>query len=123
MFTAPTGCQEGFSTAVLIPVVEALEDKGVNVCEALAGVRLAPAQIAASENIAADDILQVYDNAAKLVSDPDFGLHVGTRYHLSSSGMLGFAILSSTKFEQAISHIQKYHQAGKPTLEVYFQYY
>src|SRR3546814_5281893 len=52
MFTAPTGCQEGFSTAVLIPVVEALEDKGVNVCEALAGVRLAPAQIAASENIA-----------------------------------------------------------------------
>src|SRR3546814_19405095 len=104
MFTAPTGCQEGFSTAVLIPVVEALEDKGVNVCEALAGVRLAPAQIAASENIAADDILQVYDNAAKLVSDPDFGFHVGTRSHLSSYGMLGFAILSSHKFEQALSH-------------------
>src|SRR3546814_13005976 len=37
--------------------------------------------------------------------------------------MLGFAILSSTKFEQALSHIQKYHQAVQPTLEVSFSYY
>src|SRR3546814_7069549 len=48
---------------------------------------------------------------------------LGTRYHLSSYGMLGFAILSSTKFEQALSHIQKYHQAVQPTLEVSFSYY
>src|SRR3546814_20607892 len=73
--------------------------------------------------ISVDDIFQGYDYGAKLVSDPECGFHVGTRYHLSSYGMLWFAILSSTKFEQALSHIQKYHQAVQPTLEVSFSYY
>ena len=58
--------------------------------------------------------------AIKLLPDLPLGLMVGARQSLSSLGMVGFAMMTSATFGEAIAHCLKYHKEGGTMVDIEF---
>jgi AraC-like DNA-binding protein len=103
-------------------IVNALAAEGVRTEDALAGVRLSESEISSpATRVSLNEALQCYHNAVELSHDPFFAFHAGLRFHVSSYGMYGFAILSSTNFRQTMRFAVKYHQLATPLTEISFK--
>jgi hypothetical protein len=76
-------------------VVDALKDEGVSPRDALAGI---PRRSWARRQFGypANEVIQSYCNAIRLSRNPHFAYQTGLRFHVSTYGVYGFAILSST---------------------------
>ena len=109
-----------YPSSVLLPLIDALEDRGFPLRACLKGTRLLPADILGTARISLTDILTVYANAAELVPDPGFAFQAGRRYHLSSYGVYGFAVLSAPTFGQALQLIFDYGGAVEVPLGATF---
>src|SRR6202011_6332034 len=78
-------------------VVDALKDEGVSPKDALAGIRVSEAQLGSpAVRVSANEVIQSYCNAIRLSRNPHFAYQTGLSFHVSTYGVYGFAILSST---------------------------
>src|SRR5258708_21916059 len=102
-------------------VVDALKDEGVSAEEALAGIHLSETQLCSPEvRVSANQVIQSYCNAIRLSRNPHFAYLTGLRFHVSTYGMYGFAILSSTDFRPTMAFAVEYHQLAAPLVDVQF---
>jgi AraC-like DNA-binding protein len=103
-------------------ILDALVLQGVSPVEALQGVHLSQAAIASpATRVSLNQIVECYRNAVRLSSDPRFAYQTGLRFHLSSYGMFGFAILSSMNFRQTMNFAVKYHALATPSADISFK--
>ena len=68
----------------------------------------------------ANEVIQSYCNAIRLSRNPHFAYQTGLRFHVSTYGMYGFAILSSTDFRRTMAFAVQYHQVAAPFVDVQF---
>jgi AraC-like DNA-binding protein len=102
-------------------VVDALKAEGVSPRDSLAGIQLSEAQLRSpAVRVSPDQVIQSYSNAARICRNPHFAFHLGLRFHVSTYGMYGFAILSSTDFRQTMAIAMKYHQLASPLVDIEF---
>ncbi len=100
-------------------VVESLKDEGVSPKEALAGIHISEMQLASpAVRVSANQVMQSYRNAIRLSRNPHFAYRTGLRFHVSTYGMYGFAILSSTDFRRTMAFAVEYHQLAAPLVDV-----
>ncbi|WP_137152095.1 AraC family transcriptional regulator [Devosia sp. FKR38] len=110
------------SPAKLAAVVDRLVADGVPIADVLAGTTLTqPALASPRTRVSLTEILKVYRTALRLAADEDFAFKVGMDFHLSSFGMYGFAMLSSTNFRQTAQFATRYHQLAVPLTDVTFE--
>ncbi len=103
-------------------VLSALADEGVAPAQALERVDLSQSDLAShATRVSLNQVLQCYRNALRLAHDPQFAFRAGLRFHLSTYGMYGFAILSSTNFRQTMRFFVSHHQLVTPTADVLFK--
>jgi AraC-like DNA-binding protein len=117
----PGSNEKIYPVTKIATIVERLVAEGVPMTEALAGVSLSPAQlISPTVRVSANQVLQSYDNAAKLSRDPQFAHNVGLTFHVSTYGMYGFALLSCPNFRATMAFAMKYHGLAAPLAEIVF---
>ena len=103
-------------------IVKCLEDEGVDTFDALKDVHLSPTQLRSPKiRMSLNQIIQCYRNAIRLSLDPFFAYHTGLHFHISTYGMYGFAILSSTDFRQAARFAEQYHQLVTAEADIKFK--
>ena len=111
--------QRVYGVSKLKVLVDTLRREGISASKALRGVRLTEQDLhSSSTRVSVKQIIRICRNGAALSQDPHFPFHAGMRIHLSTYGMYGFAILSSTSFRQAIVFALKYHQLAIPLVDV-----
>src|ERR1700724_3255163 len=111
-----------YPVAKLAAVVEALVAEGVPLAEALRKTALSKNDISSPKaRVSLNQILQCYRNASRLSHEPGFAYRAGLRFHVSTYGMYGFAILSSMDFRQTMRFAVGYHRLACPTADIEFQ--
>lgn len=122
MIIRPGPTDKVYSVAKIAIVVESLAAEGIASADALAGVNLSPTQLhSAATRVSLNQVIRCYRNAARLSADPYFAYHTGLRFHVSTYGMYGFAILSSMDFRQAVEFAEQYQQLATPTADIAFK--
>src|SRR5260370_37447872 len=110
-----------YQVVKIVMVVESLKDEGVSPKEALAGIHISEMQLASpAVRVSANQVMESYRNAIRLSRNPHFGYRTGLRFHVSTYGMYGFAILSSTDFRRTMAFAVEYHQLAAPLVDVRF---
>jgi len=110
------------SVAKIAVLTAALEAEGFTATQALDGTGLRPDDLAsAATRVSLRQIVRCCENALQLSADPQFAYRAGLRMHVSSYGMYGFAILSSTSFRQTMRFVEKYHQLSAPLVDIAFK--
>jgi len=103
-------------------IVEALGEAGISATDALRNVRLSRAALFSPDTrVSLNQVLQCCRNALRLSPDPFVGYRVGLRAHISTYGMYGFGILSSTSFREAFDFAIKYHALLTPIVPTQFR--
>jgi AraC-type transcriptional regulator len=103
-------------------VVDALKEAGAPPAEALRGSHVAADELySAATRVSLNQVVEVYRNAARLAPHPDFAYLTGLRFHVSTCGMYGFAILSGTNLRQTMRIAMQYHQLATPLVEIFFR--
>lgn len=102
-------------------IVEALMAEGATVVDALNGVRLTKKDLSSPvTRVSIAQVLRCCRNATRLASDPGFAFHTGRRLHVTSYGLYGFAILSSTDFRTTMRFAQVCHDLATPLADIAF---
>lgn len=112
--------EEHYSASVIVALVQILEERGFPAHRVLEGTSLSPEDLFSPATISTMDFIRVHSNAIALASEPSFGFQVGLRCHLSSYGIFGFAVLSSSSFRQAVNLVLDYGQIVEPSIEQKF---
>jgi AraC-like DNA-binding protein len=103
-------------------VVAALEAEGISRDDALKGVHLPPNALSSpAARVSINQVITCYRNAIRLTRDRFFAYRAGLRFHVSTYGMYGFAILSSASFHQTMQFALKYHELATPLVELAFR--
>src|SRR5258708_4360697 len=103
-------------------IVERLVSEGVPATEALTGVNLSLTQLySPAARVSVNQVLQSYDNAIRLSRDPHFAYNAGLKFHVSTYGMYGFALLSCPNFRDTMAFAVKYHAIAAPLVEIAFK--
>jgi AraC-like DNA-binding protein len=111
-----------YPVAKIALVVDALRESGVAPDEALQGAHVSAAELNSPvTRISLNQVLAVYRNAVRLAPHPHFAYLTGLRFHVSTYGMYGFALLSSTNFRQTMQIAMQYHQLATPLSEIFFK--
>jgi AraC-like DNA-binding protein len=74
-----------------------------------------------SNLVSINQIIEQYRAILALKSEPWFAFRAGLRFHVSSFGMYGFAILSSTDFRRTIRFAVAYHELATPLADISFR--
>jgi AraC-like DNA-binding protein len=110
-----------FPVAKIGIIAEVLRERGVDAAEVLRDVQISAGALTSSgTRVSLGQVLQAYRNALRLVPQADFAYQTGLRFHVSTYGMYGFAILSSTNFRQTMQFAARYHQLATPVVEISF---
>lgn len=111
-----------YPVAKLATIVEALAAEGVKPQDALRHLRLGTGAISSPQTrVSLNQIIACCRNALSLSRDPFFAYHAGLRFHASTQGMYGFAILSSTDHRRTIDLAIKYHRLATPLADIAFR--
>lgn len=103
-------------------IMEALTAEGVSFADALANVQISKRAISSpATRVSLNQVIECCRNAVRLSRDPRFAYHAGQRFHISTYGMYGFAILSSTDFRKTMHFAEKYHQLATPLAAISFK--
>jgi AraC-like DNA-binding protein len=111
-----------FPVVKIAKVVDALKEEGVSLQDALAGVHISEAELNSPvTKVSANQIVQSYRNALKSSQNPGFAFEVGSKFHVSTYGIYGLALLSSVSFRQTVDFAVQYHQLTAPLVAVGFE--
>jgi AraC-like DNA-binding protein len=111
-----------YPVAKLATIVEALAAEGIRPQDALGQVRLEPSAISSPQTrVSLNQIIACCRNAQSLSQDPLFAYRAGLRFHASTQGMYGFAILSSTDHRRTMDLAIKYHRLATPLADIAFR--
>ncbi len=103
-------------------MVSALAAEGVAPAQALEGVGVSLSELVShATHVSLNQVLRCYRNALEASTQPHFAYRAGLLFHVSTYGMYGFAILSSTNFRQTIRFAVSHHQLATPTAEISFE--
>jgi AraC-like DNA-binding protein len=103
-------------------VAQLLVEEGVGVEAALAGTGLTGNDLSSTTTrVSIGQMITCYRNAMGLTRDPWFAYHAGHRFHLSSYGLYGFAMLSSPSFRETYRFSVRYHRLAMPLCEISFE--
>jgi AraC-like DNA-binding protein len=106
----------------LATIVSALQAERVSPAQALQTVNLSTSDLTSPRTrVSLDQVIRCYRAAIRLATDPQFAYHAGLRFHVSTYGMYGFAILSSTNFRQTMHFAVNYHQLATPLADISFK--
>lgn len=106
----------------LATILESLASESVSATDALRRTRLPPNALCASgTRVSFNQMIEACRNAAQLSHDPHFAFHTGLRFHVTTYGMFGFAILSSATMRQALTFALRYHQLSTPLCDFSFR--
>jgi AraC-like DNA-binding protein len=113
--------QKVFPVVKIAKVVEALEAEGVSPAAAIAGLELSEAELDSPQTrVSADQIMTSYRNALTCSRNPCFAFDVGSKFHISTYGIYGLALLSAVDFRQAVAFAVQYHQLTAPLVAIEF---
>lgn len=102
-------------------ILDVLREEGVPAEQALAGVGISERELSSpAARVSISQVIECYRSALELSRDPYFAFHAGLRFHLSTYGMYGFAMLASTDFRQTMRFAMAYHQLATPLADVCF---
>ncbi len=105
----------------LATMVNCLVEEGIAASDVLRGTHLSETDLRSSAvRVSANQIIQSYSNAIRLSPDPHIAFKIGLRFHVSTYGMYGFAILSSVNFRQTMSFAVEYHELAAPLADISF---
>jgi len=108
-----------FSPAKLAALLTVSSEAGLEPASVLAGTGLDVAAIANPFTLTSPhQFLTAARNVIQLRGKPDLGVKVGSRLHVSSYGMYGYALLCSEAMAQAFDAAVKYHQLANGMLEI-----
>lgn len=111
-----------YPVAKLTAILDALTDEGIAAQEAILGTGIPAGALDSPEaRVSLNQFIVAYKNALHLSRDRDFAYHAGLRIHLSTYGMYGFAMLSSTNFRQTMRFAVRYHRLTTPLAEIAFE--
>ncbi len=111
-----------FPVGKLAEIVDSLTAEAVSSTEALDGVQISTSAMSSpATRVSLNQLIECCRNAIRLSRDPRFAYHAGLRFHVSTLGMYGFAILSSINFRQTMRFAVKYHQLATPLAEISFK--
>lgn len=110
-----------YSVAKIAAVVDSLRAEGVEPSRSLKGIHLSESELHSPEaRVSLEQVVGCFHNAVRLCSNRDFAYRTGLRFHVSTYGMYGFAIFSSTAFRQACRFAEQYHQLETPVADITF---
>jgi len=108
--------------AKLATIVEALAAEGVTLHDALRSIQLDASALSSPQTrVSLNQIIASCRNALSLSQDPLFAYHAGLRFHASTQGMYGFAILSSTDHRKTMKLAIEYHRLATPLADIAFR--
>lgn len=111
-----------FPVVKISKIVDALKDEGVSLQAALAGISISEEELISPQaKISANQIVQSYRNALKCSQNPRFAFDVGSKFHVSTFGIYGLALLSGISFRQTVAFAVQYHQLTAPLVAVAFE--
>jgi AraC-like DNA-binding protein len=111
-----------YPVAKIAIIVSALQAEGITPAQALERVDLSDSDLVSyATRVSLNQVIQCYRNAIRLSTDPHFTYRAGERFHVSTYGMYGFALLSSTDFRQTMRFVENYHQLATPTAQISFK--
>lgn len=110
-----------YPVSKLAIMLRSLQAEDVSLAQALDKLELSENDLTSpATRVSLNQLIQCCRNAIRLSADPDFAYHAGLRCHLSTYGMYGFAILSSTNFRQTMRFAERYHQLATPHAKISF---
>ena len=119
---APGPDDKVYPVAKLAAILDVLADEGVAVEQALSGTGVPAAALNSPDaRVSLNQFAACFKNALRLSHDQHFAFHAGLRIHLSTYGMYGFAMLSSTSFRQTVRFSVRYHRLTMPLAEISFE--
>ena len=88
----------------LNPLISLLRQHGADVEAMLAAARIPPGALADPDyKLSPAQELSFTERALAQLGQPDLGLRLGPRYHLSAYGMLGLAVMTSSNLVDAFA--------------------
>jgi AraC-like DNA-binding protein len=121
--TVPVGPDDKIYPVLKIAsVVGSLQAEGIAADQALDKVNLTDSDLTSpATRVSLNQVIQSCRNAIRLSNDPYFAYHAGLRFHVSTFGMYGFAMLSSPNFRQTIQFSLRYRQLATPLTDISFR--
>jgi AraC-like DNA-binding protein len=111
-----------YPVAKLATIVEALAAEGIAPKDALRTIGVSERAIASPQTrVSLNQIIACCRNAISLSQNRFFAYQAGLRFHASTQGMYGFAILSSTDYRKTIQLAIRYHRLATPLAEIAFR--
>ncbi|WP_042877630.1 AraC family transcriptional regulator [Cupriavidus necator] len=108
-----------FTPAKLAALLAVTSEAGMEPGAVLAGTNLDLAALADPFTLTSPhQFLTAARNAIRLRGKPDLGVKVGSRLHVSSYGMYGYALLCSEGLARAFDAAVKYHQLANGMLDI-----
>ncbi|WFU45687.1 AraC family transcriptional regulator ligand-binding domain-containing protein (plasmid) [Bradyrhizobium sp. CB82] len=110
-----------FSVIKIKAVVDSLVAEGISERDALSGTLVSPADLRSPKTrVSLNQVIQCYKNALGSCSKPGFAFRTGLRCTVSTYGLYGFAIFSSTSFRRSMRFTVQYHQLACPVADICF---
>ena len=104
-----------YTVGKIATLVDALNVEGVPRARALEGLDLSEADLRSPETrVSLDQVVRCCSNAEQLSEKPHFGFLAGLRFHVSTYGLYGFAILCCPTFREGMNFAIKYRQLETP---------
>jgi AraC-like DNA-binding protein len=104
------------------PFVEILHEAGVTVAPLLSDVQLIEADIHDPETrVSIDQVLTFHRGVMDLTAEPGFAYRAGLRFHVTTYGMYGLAMLCSVDFRRVLRFAEQYHQLATPLAAIAFR--
>jgi AraC-like DNA-binding protein len=111
-----------YSAVESLTIVELLAQQGISNRAALQGIGIRGGDLHDPQaRVSGRQRIALYRNAKRLSNDPAIGIRVGSRLHLSSYGIYGFALLSSSNLGSAVEFAFKYLKLAGPLMEKTFR--
>jgi len=119
----PVGSEEKvYPVLQIASVVGSLQAEGVALGQALDRVDLSESELnSPATRVSLNQVMQCCRNAVRHATAPDFAFRAGQRFHISTFGMYGFAILSCPNFRETMTFISKYQQLAAPFSDLSFK--
>lgn len=92
-------------------ILRLCESRGITLSQLIVGIDI-NAEIFTSSHasISGKQFVQLVENAYALYDDPAFGVHSGKHINISTHGMIGFTLMSSSNLKEAFDVILRYYR-------------